>query len=332
MSGVPMRLCHRCKSARLAIGVIVGSLSLSAVAPARGDFVPGRLYLGGQYIFDTGAINYDMVWEFDPLTGTSRRFWEATGIRGQLGAVEFTPDGSRLRVAMFGSSRIYEVDGDGNGAQVMSSADGLNGPHGMTYGPNGDFYVVNTNAFQILRYPAAGGPPTVFADAADGVNGGGTIQFAPSGDLYYAQYGLGNREVHRITQAGVGSLFAMMPSSLGSLTIDTLGNVFVFGSFGVWRFDYENAVTGRQIVPGQPSGWGGRIHLSIDENYIYQGGNRVLRVPVEGGQWSDLGLIEMPPGYTLSFDTFDIYVPEPGAGLLFCVGLLTCAGIARRSG
>ncbi|TWT40917.1 hypothetical protein RAS1_36040 [Phycisphaerae bacterium RAS1] len=318
-SGEVTRCPMRMRSLRFAFAGFALAALAPAARPVWADFVPGRLYLGGSYIFDTGATNYDMVWEFDPVTGIARPFWEATGIRGQLGAVEFAPDGSRLRVAMFGSSRLFEVDGSGNGVQVMSAADGLSGPHGMTYGPDGDFYVVNTNAFQILRFPAAGGPATVFADAADGVNGGGTLDFGPSGDLYYAQYGLGNRRVYRITPEGAGSLFATLPSSLGSLAVDSGGSVFVYGGAGLWRFDHEDASTGRQIVPGD-SYFLADIRLTPDESFMYRGGAPVSRVSVDGGQWSQVGNVYLPPGYALSFESFAVFVPEPSSSLLLLFG------------
>ncbi|TWT40596.1 hypothetical protein RAS1_43090 [Phycisphaerae bacterium RAS1] len=330
MSGVPMRFCHRGQSARVAIGVIVGSLALSAVAAARAEFIPGRLYVGGWWF--KGGINNDMIYEWDPLTGNSRPFWHSPH-RAGLTSLEFTPDGQRLRAGFYGASRVYELDGDGNATIALSSADGVSLPHGVTYGPNGDYYVVNNGTSSILRYPAAGGPPTTFADAADGIDGAGYLDFGPSGDLYYARAGYQRVDILRFSPAGTGSYFSYVPAPIATMTIDTTGNIFVMTSegppgSGLWRFDNEDASTGRNIAPWMPGvAWLHQtLRVSPDGTFLYMtSGSTIQRIGLEGGNWTQLDSLydNFPPGYALEFgDSMAIYVPEPGTAGMMVIGAL----------
>ncbi|TWT44711.1 hypothetical protein RAS1_11270 [Phycisphaerae bacterium RAS1] len=305
--------------------LLVAALSsLAGAAPGLAVFVPGRLYVGGQWF--KGSLNNDAIVEFDPLTGNSRLFWESPYRRGLIG-LEFTPDGSRLRASFYAQSRVFELDGDGNAAQILGFSDGVTFADGMAYAPNGDFYFVNAGPGQIMRIPASGGPPSVFADAADGVavGSGGIIDFGPSGDLYYARRLFGDGRIYRVNPAGVGTLFHDFPSgvSTASMTIDSAGNLFAMTAAeepagGLWRFSNENSAAASLIAPGFGSSPAHlTIRMSVDESRVILAGNSaafVESVPVGGASaWRFDGYVFVPEFDLVYGNGADVYVPEPAA-------------------
>src|SRR5262245_22057296 len=159
--------------------ICFASLTLAGVGAPRaaGEFVPGRVYVSGVSTLCDPQVPMgpgDAIFEFDPVTRTSRTFAFLPDeyCLGSSG-VTFTPDGSRLRVSNDEAGAIFEVDGDGNVEIALPNVGSSQAGNNIAYDPSGNFYFVD--GLHILRFPAAGGPPEVFADFQDGVLGDGPI-------------------------------------------------------------------------------------------------------------------------------------------------------------
>lgn len=136
--------------------------------------------------FDGGPP--DQIWEVNPQTGESRVFATLPPeICGGFQGLAFTPDGQYLRVGSFWDSQVLQIDGDGNFSVALGPEDGLNPPNGfnnLAYGAAGNFFVGTVLPTRILKFPAEGTPPTVFANRQDGIIGSTSLSFAPTGALY----------------------------------------------------------------------------------------------------------------------------------------------------
>ena len=187
--------------------ILIWTVLEAALPPtALAQFTPGHVFLSQPSFEMCGHGIPDSIWEIDPETGEVTLFAELTGADcGVISGLVVTPDGCGLRVSAARNNRILEFDAEGNWTVALDATDSISYPWGsnnLAYDRNGNFYVVNGGSRTILRFPADGGPGTVFADAADGVQGGGPIAIASDGDLYYA-----NRYVLRILPNGEASLF-----------------------------------------------------------------------------------------------------------------------------
>ena len=192
--------------------LMAGWIAVVLATTTRAQFVPGHVFAAqsaGKLCKMDATYGSDRIWEINPDTGEATLFAELpVEMCGFLTGLAFTPDGTRLRAASLLRSWILEFDSEGNVSIVLDSSDGIACPWGfnnLAYDAEGNFYVGNCTR-DILRFPADGGPATVFADAADGVAGdgaGGAIAFAADGDLYFTNTfvdGIG--VVRRITPDG----------------------------------------------------------------------------------------------------------------------------------
>ena len=71
---------------------------------ARGQFVPGHVFIANNLPkgCDMADIAPERIWEVDPQTGEASVFAELWNEEcGGIAGLTFTPDGQRLRVAMF---------------------------------------------------------------------------------------------------------------------------------------------------------------------------------------------------------------------------------------
>ena len=150
--------------------------------PARGQFIPGHVFVSQarDEPCNFPSVANDRIWEIDPETGEFRLFVELPHQEfcALLSGLTFTPDGTRLRASAWARHAILEFDSEGNFTVVLDLFDGIAFPGGfnnLAYDEDGNFYVVNSFGNGLLRFPADGGPRTVFADRADGVIVGGAI-------------------------------------------------------------------------------------------------------------------------------------------------------------
>ncbi|MFQ5415076.1 MAG: hypothetical protein ACE5E6_11520, partial [Phycisphaerae bacterium] len=172
------------------------------------SFTPGHVFVVQPDWHCCELVGFDRIWEVDPETGDVQLFGV---VEGQwcacMTGLAFTPDGRFLRVSMPFTNQILEFDAAGHFVVVLDGDDGIRFPTGrnnLAYDAEGAFYVINQGALNILRFPADGGPPSVFADSADGVTGVGALASVPDGDIYYAA---DQGDVLRITPDGDVSTF-----------------------------------------------------------------------------------------------------------------------------
>ena len=316
--------------------LVILTIGVSIAAPVLAEFVPGRLYVSGgiRLCPDGGELQDDCIYEFDPLTGNSRVFATLPeSLCGRLGGVTFTPDYSRLRVSSYSRSSILEIDGDGNVSVALGPQDGISGPQGgnnIAYAPNGDFYVHGGG--RILRFPASGEPPAIFADVFDNIWGTGPIAIAPDGNLYCRGVSQ-DQLVLRIAPDGTVSPFDTLPSGhrLGSLVIDDEGTVFASTFGGTYRYNQQDSED-RQWLGGPPSGPPRTaITLSADQTTIYQVFNNAFwSIDANSGESIRLGFIEPDPDFFFGVGYgMALYVPEPVSVTVLGIALL--GALRRRS-
>jgi sugar lactone lactonase YvrE len=186
---------------------------------------------------------------------SSNLTWTTTGVPANLNCTLSATDGTYATATSVASSGTVSTGaltatptytatlscpGTGNtSAQKMVSfsvtiPNALNSPQGMAFGPNGNLYVANSGAGQVLVYAPSGGtlvqqPSLTLTGFADPV----ALAFDKQGNLYVADYGgdgVGSIVVY--TQAGLAnatpSTAAAIPASYASaVTVDNNGIVYV---------------------------------------------------------------------------------------------------------
>lgn len=276
--------------------------------------MPGRLYTSATPHPNCFGDNpNDRIYEFDPATGQSRIFAEfSEDLCGLVSGLSFTPDGTRLRASAFWHNAIVAIDGDANMEVALDADDGIRGPGGsnnLAYDIAGNFFVANFSAPNIMRYPADGGPGTVFADLADGVTASGPIDDAPDGGLYYAP--VGTRRLRHFDAAGNGVLLDMLPEGIESLSVDSIGNVYVLTSQAIYRYEQGNPST-REVLAVIPFiGAGSTIIVAPGDSFLYASvGAAIYRVGATEGEVAFLGNVQVEDPYNYGAG-LAFYVPEP---------------------
>lgn len=255
-------LCSRAFVSLLTLGALAANGGLAGA-----EFVPGRIYAAAVY----GDREYrhlpPILWEFDPATGQSRKF--ATLPNPPYGSVvglRFTPDGHYLRMTVPNRNEMLEMDGSGQFRVVLDADDGLGDPTYMDYNRSGDLFVNNGATREILRFPADGGPPTVFA-GRPWVQGTGQFAVAPGGEVYY-HYGY--RNIIRFEADGRGSQWLYDDMFLTNyLLTDGASRLFFYNSGGeIYRFENGDPNT-RTLLTQIYSARTGRLALSADQKTLY---------------------------------------------------------------
>jgi sugar lactone lactonase YvrE len=306
---------------------VLGALSGAALA----EFIPGRIYISNV----RREIWQDVpeeIWEFDPATGQSRVFADAGALPGIQDLV-FTPDGGALRAALFWSNTIGAFDQNGNLTTALGPDDGIVRPRDTAYDRAGNFFVLTGQDARLLRFPPDGGPPTVVADYLDGILSGGPLAAAPNGDLYYGFPD--GYDVMRITPDGVTAPFVHLPQgSIGSLAVDSQGNVFIATGWGVYRVDGGNPDTLHFLSPVSAGVYSfANIRLSPDESLLWMNqGRDIYGINPIDGNWSRLG--QLPDHEYYHYGTgMAVYVPEPASlTLLGCCAVWFTSRVVRRRG
>lgn len=300
---------------------------------ARADFVPGRLYVSGSAGPCEEAPN-QAVFEFDPVTRESRMFAQLPDdICGFMTGLAFTPDGSRLRASVWDSSSIVEIDGDGDISVAYDLNDGIVGPYGsnnLVYDDDGDFYVVNSGADQILRFPQDVGPPHIFATPAEGVTFAGPLARAADNALYYAREGF-RQEIFRIAGPGQSQIFDTLPGTMtvASMVSDADGNLFVLANRAIFRYENGDPSTRRQLTNfgGTPGITG--ITISPDGTMLLAAlGSGLYSFDSNSGASTFLG--------TVTSETHEgaggiaVAIPEPTAAVMLGLAIFVLRSRIRR--
>ncbi|MCH7703349.1 MAG: hypothetical protein IID37_16860 [Planctomycetes bacterium] len=250
--------------------VLVCALAVATTCVA-GEFIPGHVYVTLRELEACDFGGMEWIVEVDPATGETSIFADTVkdGICRANG-LTFTPDGSFLRLANWGhlwdGGWIHQFDADGNATIVLDVRDGLAKPEGwncVAYDTSDNLYIVNDYSSEILRFPADGGPATVFADITDGIIYRGALAFAPNGDLFFT--GESAEAIIRIPPDGESSVFDILSVETGegfphNLAFDTKGNLFAVTRshiapgnhlvYAIYRYDNAESHSRRLLAQG----------------------------------------------------------------------------------
>jgi hypothetical protein len=310
--------------------VVAGWLWLSP--PAKGEFVPGRIYvtgIAGNCEFDP-TVPLDSIFEFDPLTGSTRRFATVTHEQcGYMSGLAFSPDGARLRAAVYYRRSILEFDSAGVGTVVLDESDGFRGgPRGSNnvgFAANGDFFADYSG--EILRFAGGNGPGQVIADAADGVTGSGPLAVTRDGDVFFAVTDVPNPTILHVDRFGNTTEFDTLqtPETLTSLALDGDENLYALLTDGLYRYDAGAPSSLRRLAPMNGAGPDASIAVSPANDAVYVCTNSVFRaVDPLTGHVTELGSFDSPDGYVLG-SGIAVAIPEPAAFGLLLAGLAILA-------
>ena len=243
----------------------------------------------------------------------------------------FTPDGAALRASVWRSSTILEFDGNANVGVALGPGDGIRGPLGsnnIAYDADENFYVVNLGRRNIMRFPAGGGPGTIYADSSDGISAG-PIALAPNGDLYFAV--AGRREILCFSGPHQGTLFDTLPAEaigVASLTVDGSNTLFVLGLEDIYRYEGGNPGSRQHLAEVQASFQFASMTISPDDSALYVAAlNSVFSIDPDVGTVTELGFVETR--YVVAGSGVAVYVPESSTLILLLIGL--DAGVRRRA-
>ncbi len=259
------------------------ALVLAGVARGEHSFAYGHVFVSLQASDPCDFGGPEAIVEIDPATGTSSVFADSNDGICLITGLRFAPHDNQLLalnlghiVPGFDGGWVQAFNPDGTSELILDASDGLFGPNGanaLAFDESGDLYVVNGENSTILRFPADGGPGTVFADWTDGIADRGALDFAPNGDLFYCGDLAG--AIIRITPDGESSVFddtLLFPSSL---VFDPQGNLFVSASSlagrTIYRYDDGDADSRRVLATGFLGGSGipSPLALSRDGSVVY---------------------------------------------------------------
>ena len=311
----------------LRIVAVWAGISLFPPAPASAhpEFVGGHVFVSVTSPDPCDFGGLEAIVEIDPTTGTVSVFAGSDDGICLVNGLRFTPDGTRLLHLNFGhilpvfdGGWVQAFNPDGTSEVILDASDALARPFGanaLAIDASGDLYVLNSLTSTILRFPADGGPGSVFADSTDGILGRGALDFAPNGDLFYG--GDLADAIIRITPQGESSVFdnTLRPYSLA---FDRRGNLFVEAAVAgraIYRYDHADPNSRRVLASGflGASGIAGPLTLAPDGSVVYYAalGGTLYTIDAEDGTTTVLhDLSDSFAGFPMGIT---VYVPEPPA-------------------
>jgi sugar lactone lactonase YvrE len=262
--------------------IVLACVGVAALAaPVRAQFVDGDLYVSGYP---------STIYRVDPATWTVTTFADSgDGLNGVSASVH-SPAGTLL-CSNFASKTVLEFDSAGNGAVRFDLTDGLVDPfgeNGLAYDANGDLYVSNFGASQILRFPAGGGSSSIFADGADGIVFPDGLVFAADGDLYVANRG--THDVLLIDPSGTAAVFDTLPDEPFSIVIRGNGDIYIttFTVPSIYRYPGGDVAQRVLLADFPNNSLNPAIQFSLDEAKLYftsySTGNLIEVDPDSGAQ------------------------------------------------
>lgn len=136
-------------------------------------------------------------------------------------------DGSYYVVSS-GENTVYKVNYI-TGAYSVFATSLLNSPFGICLGPSNDLFVTNYTTKEIIRINKTTGATSLYATMSLG-SFAGAIIFGKDGNFYVTAHNSSVSTVHKVTQAGVTSLFATIANGLMNFAQNTAGDLFITNS------------------------------------------------------------------------------------------------------
>jgi sugar lactone lactonase YvrE len=152
---------------------------------------------GNIYTATGGGDDYNMILRYNGTTGAFMGIFATGPING---AREIVFNGGYMYVASTYTNQVLQYNGTTGaylGVFVTAGSGGINGPDGMTFGPDGNLYVTGTNSNNVVCYNGTTGAliKTFVAAGSGGLNLPAGLTFDPSGSyLDVAEWG-GSNEV-----------------------------------------------------------------------------------------------------------------------------------------
>ena len=202
------------------------------------------------------------IFQYDGATGDFVGVFASVPGGGQMGYHSWGPDGNLYAVGLQAAGQwdVFKFDGttgDLLGTVKSRHVGDFSAPQGITFGPDGDFYLADWARQRLFRYDG-----TTFTSKAQYIGGPGTLLgtphgmvFGPNGGLLVISGGF-NRVLEFDTSADGLSLTGTFAGPFAAqqaadLAFGPNGDLFVTGGFsgGVMRFDGSDGTFLGDFVP-----------------------------------------------------------------------------------
>jgi len=266
--------------------IVLACVGVAALAaPVRAQFQQGDFYV-------TGVPS--TIYRVDPNTWSSTVFADAGDGLGWVSALAFTPDGTSLLSSDWQNAKVFEFDASGTGTVLYDSSDGLKGPfgeNGLLYDLNGDLFLSEYAARQILRFPAGGGAATVFADSGDGIGNPDGLAFVANGDLLVANRTKYN--VLRIDPSGNATVFDTLPDDAYTIVVRGNGDVFVatFNNHDIYHYPGSDPAQHALFLSFPNNSGNPVLQLSLDETKLYFSSHvteNLVEIDADSAAWTEV--------------------------------------------
>ncbi|MBK8092605.1 MAG: putative Ig domain-containing protein [Verrucomicrobiaceae bacterium] len=255
--------------------------------------------------------------------------------------IELGPDG-KWYASHFGASNIRRISATGadEGAMLDNSAAGVSWISCFAFGPDGNYYVVDSNGQRVVRFQGPGGPtpgapmgaaPYTFISQA-GIT---DLNFGPDGNIYLVIESGTTREIRRHS-ASTGVLlgtvvteFELMNMVTGGQSLAIISGIDIHGStlYGVNRADGEvfSIDLTNPATPGDPqllatissAGKGSVVTADIEYNpsdgHLYAAGYSWGKPLVGGTTYTSGALVKIDPTPAPAgvVSIFEVPMPSP---------------------
>ena len=222
-----------------------------------------------------------------------------------------------LFLADYYGNQLVEVPAN-SGVPMVTLASGLNGPEYLAVDPQGDVYVANVKADQVLRFAAAGGSPATVVSGALGIFG---VNLDSAGNLYVGSSsggGIGSPSwVTEYPANGSQSHTVLTDTNAPQgMTVDSAGDVFVADSGNI----IEQPAAGGPVKTLASGVLAAAVAVDAQGDVYYTDtlNNKVVKIAAGTGTTSTVGTgLDLPEGVAVDSagnvyvsDTFDDRVVE----------------------
>jgi DNA-binding beta-propeller fold protein YncE len=213
----------------------------------------GNLYTA---VGNGNSANYNTIERYNGTTGAFMGTFASGPING-VRTIVF--NGGYMYVACEYTNQVLQFNattGAYVGVFVSAGSGGINGPYGMTFGPDGNLYVSGRNSNNVVRYNGTTGAliGTFVAAGSGGLNLPEGITFDPSGQYLYVASEGGPDEVLKYN-AQTGAYVGLATSGLsspGDVQFGANGLLYVldFGNNRIEEFTESGTYAGDYVPVG----------------------------------------------------------------------------------